>query len=394
MSKLESRRDLMMKLTSAGVAAMVGSGAAPAQSPSGTSAPAGDIQVRLTSGAKRLAREASLQWRGERGSSADAVVLDPAMRYQEILGFGASFTDSACYMLNQLSPTAREQLLRELFHPSEMGFGVCRICLGSSDYATKMYSYDEGEPDPEMRRFSLDHDKAHILPVLRQARAVNPNLFLLGSPWSPPGWMKAGGSMLGGCMRKANFAAYAKYFVKALQGYAAEGVPLNAVTVQNETDTEQDGRMPACLWGQEYEMEFVAENLGPQLAANHIDTRIWILDHNYNLEPGTATGGEPHRHQDLDARSQLQSLGTSHRGARRSQGEPVCGWRGVARVRGRGQRDDARARSPSGKAHVLDRGGPRLQRARLPDELGALGFRRYGNPLQLVALRHRLESGA
>ena len=87
MSKLESRRDLMMKLTSAGVAAMVGSGAAPAQSPSGTSAPAGDIQVRLTSGAKRLAREASLQWRPERGSSADAVVLDPAMRYQEILGF-------------------------------------------------------------------------------------------------------------------------------------------------------------------------------------------------------------------------------------------------------------------------------------------------------------------
>jgi glucosylceramidase len=287
MSKLESRRDLVMKLTSAGVAAMVGSGAAPAQtaagSPSGTSAAAGDIRVRLTAGAMRLAQEASLQWRPERGSSADAVVLDPARRYQEILGFGASFTDSACYMLNQLSNAAREQLLRELFHPSEMGFGVCRICLGSSDYATKMYSFDEGEPDPEMRRFSLDHDKAHILPVLRQARRVNPNLFLLGSPWSPPGWMKAGGSMLGGSMRKANFAAYAKYFVKALQGYAAEGVPLNAVTIQNEVDTEQDGRMPACLWGQEYEMEFVAANLGPQLAANHIDTKIWILDHNYNL---------------------------------------------------------------------------------------------------------------
>lgn len=89
--------------------------------------------------------------------------------------------------------------------------------------------------------------------------------------------------MLGGSMRKSSFAPYAKYFVKALQGYAAEGVPLNAVTVQNETDTEQDGRMPACLWGQEYEMEFVARHLGPQLAANGIDTRIWILDHNYNL---------------------------------------------------------------------------------------------------------------
>jgi glucosylceramidase len=164
-----------------------------------------------------------------------------------------------------------------------MGFSVCRVCLGSSDYATEMYSFDEGEPDPEMQRFSIGHDKAYVLPMLRQARTANPDLFLLGSPWSPPGWMKAGGSMLGGSMRKRHFAAYAKYFVKTLQGYVAEGVPLNAVTVQNEVDTDQDGKMPACLWGQEYEMEFVARHLGPQFAANQIDTRIWILDHNYNL---------------------------------------------------------------------------------------------------------------
>jgi len=280
MSNQETRRDLMKKLTSAGVAAMVGAGAAAAQT---ATAPSGDIQVALTAGGKRLAHEDPLAWRPGRGSSAESIVLDAATKHQEILGFGASFTDASCYLLNQLSKTAREQLLREFLHPAENGFSVFRTCLGSSDYATKMYSYDEGEPDPEMRRFSLDHDKEYIIPILREARAVNPNLFLLGSPWSPPGWMKANGSMLGGSMRKSSFAPYAKYFVKALQGYAAEGAGLNAVTVQNETDTEQDGRMPACLWGQEYEMEFVARHLGPQLAANHIDTKIWILDHNYNL---------------------------------------------------------------------------------------------------------------
>ncbi|SPF48069.1 Glucan endo-1,6-beta-glucosidase [Candidatus Sulfopaludibacter sp. SbA4] len=282
---------MVMKLTAASVAAMAGSGAtlaqtgaeSAAQTGAQAAAPAREIQVRLTSGTKRLAREAPLQWRPERGSSADSIVLDPARTYQEVLGFGASFTDAACYMLNRLAGPAREHLLKEIFHPSEMGFSVCRVCLGSSDYATKMYSFDEGEPDPEMRRFSIDHDKPYILPILRQARGVNPGLFLLGSPWSPPGWMKAGGSMLGGSMRKQHFAAYAKYFVKTLQGYSAEGVPLNAVTVQNEVDTEQDGRMPACLWGQEYEMEFVARYLGPQLAESQIDTRIWILDHNYNL---------------------------------------------------------------------------------------------------------------
>jgi glucosylceramidase len=266
----------MMKLTSAGVAGMVYNSSAHAQM-------AGQIQVRVTAGAMRLAQGPSLAWRPARASSADSVILDPARTYQEILGFGASLTDSACYMLNRLSKPARAQLFREFFHPSEMDLSACRICLGSSDYATKMYSYDEGEPDPEMRRFSLDHDKEYILPMLREARRVNPNLFLLGSPWSPPGWMKAGGSMLGGSMRKTHFASYAKYFVRTLEGYRAEGVPLNAVTIQNETDTEQDGRMPACLWGQEYEMEFIAAHLGPQLAANHMDTKVWILDHNYNL---------------------------------------------------------------------------------------------------------------
>jgi glucosylceramidase len=95
--------------------------------------------------------------------------------------------------------------------------------------------------------------------------------------------MKANGTMLGGSMKKKHFAPYAQYFVKFLQGYAAAGVPVNAVTTQNEVDTDQDGRMPACLWGQEYEIEFIARHLGPQLVKNDLTTKIWILDHNYNL---------------------------------------------------------------------------------------------------------------
>ena len=277
MPEIPTRRDLVKKLSSAGLAVMAAGRTASAQS-----AP-GPVQVRSTFEAKPFARSEPLNWRPAKGSSADSVVLDPSRKYQEVLGFGASMTDASCYMLNRLAGPARERLFHEVFHPSEMGFSVCRVCLGASDYATKMYSFDEGEPDPDLHRFSIDHDKAYILPMLRQAREVNSGLFLLGSPWSPPGWMKAGGSMLGGSMRKQYFAAYARYFVKTLQGYAAERAPLNAVTVQNEVDTEQDGRMPACLWGQEYEMEFVARHLGPQLASNKIDTKIWILDHNYNL---------------------------------------------------------------------------------------------------------------
>jgi glucosylceramidase len=211
------------------------------------------------------------------------VTLDPAKRFQDVLGFGAAFTDAACYTFNRLEPAAREGLFHELFHPSEMGLNVCRTCIGSSDYSTEVFSYDEGEPDPEMKRFSIAHDQAYVLPMLREARKVNPQLFLFSSPWSPPGWMKAGGSMLGGSMRQPNYAAYAQYFLKFLQSYAAEGVPIQAVTVQNEVDTDQDARMPACLWPQEYEIAFVKKHLGPVLEKSGITTQIWILDHNYNL---------------------------------------------------------------------------------------------------------------
>jgi len=211
------------------------------------------------------------------------VTLDPAKRFQDVLGFGAAFTDAACYTFNRLEPAARESLFHELFHPSEMGLNVCRTCIGASDYSTEVFSYDEGEPDPEMKRFSIAHDQAYVLPMLREARKVNPELFLFSSPWSPPGWMKAGGSMLGGSMRQPNYAAYAKYFLKFLQSYAAEGVPVQAVTVQNEVDTDQDARMPACLWPQEYEIAFVKNHLGPVLQKSGMATQIWILDHNYNL---------------------------------------------------------------------------------------------------------------
>ena len=119
--------------------------------------------------------------------------------------------------------------------------------------------------------------------MLRQARQVNPDLFLFASPWSPPGWMKFNGSMLGGSMPRHSLPVYARYFLKFLQGYAAEGVPVQAVTPLNEVDTDQDGKMPACIWPQEYEIAFVSDHLGPLLESSGMPTKIWILDHNYNL---------------------------------------------------------------------------------------------------------------
>jgi glucosylceramidase len=243
-----------------------------------------EISIWVTSGEERFAVAPRATWRSAAGTPAnDQLQLNPTIKFQEILGFGGAFTDATCYMFNQLAPPAREKLFHELFHPSEMRLNTGRVCVGSSDYSTKVYSYDDGEADPELTRFSIDHDREYILPMLRQARQVNPDLFLFSTPWSPPGWMKFNNSMLGGSMRKHYFPVYAKYYLKFLQAYAAEGVPIQALTSQNEVDTDQDGRMPACLWGQEYEIEFVRDHLGPLLESSGQQTKIWILDHNYNL---------------------------------------------------------------------------------------------------------------
>jgi len=284
MSTKRTRRDFL-RISATGLAAGAVAEATPAWASLHPVSPAaGEIMVRVTDRKRRFESSAALAWRQGSGQpSAETIALNPEKKFQEILGFGAAFTDASCYMFNQLSADAREQLFHELFHPSELGLNVCRTCIGASDYSTEVYGFDEGEPDPELKRFSIDHDRAYFLPSLRQARKVNPDLFLFSTPWSPPGWMKANNSMLGGSMRKKYYASYAQYFLKFLQAYAAEGVPIQAVTSQNEVDTDQDGRMPACLWGQEYEIEFVKGHLGPVLKASGIPTKIWLLDHNYNL---------------------------------------------------------------------------------------------------------------
>ena len=242
------------------------------------------ISVWVTAGDQRFASAPAIEWRPlAEHTSVGHITLTPSLKFQEVLGFGAALTDATCYTLSQLAAPAREQLFHELFHPSQMSLNVCRICVGSSDYSRSVYSFDDGEPDPDLKRFSIDHDREYILPMLRQARHLNPDLFLFSSPWSPPGWMKFNNSMLGGSMRKAYFPVYARYYLKFLQAYADAGVPVQALTSQNEVDTDQDGKMPACLWGQEYEIEFVRDHLGPLLESSGLSTKIWILDHNYNL---------------------------------------------------------------------------------------------------------------
>ena len=244
----------------------------------------GKLKVWVTDERRRLESAADIEWTTRLVTrERDSIVLLPAKKFQEILGFGATFTDASCYLFNQLATPVRSRLFHTLFHPSEMGLNVCRTSMGSSDCSTSTYSYNDGELDPDLSRFSIEHDRAYILPMLREARGINPDLFLISSPWSPPGWMKSNGSLLGGCMRHTYMPSYANYFLKFLRSYEREGVPVQAVTLQNEVDTDRDGSAPACAWPQDYEADFLTMHLGPLLQRSGLKTRIWIIDHNYNL---------------------------------------------------------------------------------------------------------------
>jgi glucosylceramidase len=278
---MSSRRQFLQRASTAAAAvAYAGRLAAWGEEDAGS----GQIRGWRTSGQERFAPIAVEPWKTSAGAAAAAVEIDASRQFQSILGFGGAFTDASCYLLSRLDPPARRTLLDELFGAGGLRLSMGRTCIGASDYSLSAYSFDDSaEPDPELRQFSIAHDHAYILPMLRQALEINPELFYFSTPWSPPGWMKAGGSLLGGSMRKPYFQSYAQYFVKFLQAYKAEGVVIRAVTSQNEVDTDQDGRMPAALWGQEYEIGFVKEFLAPALRSASLETKIWILDHNYNL---------------------------------------------------------------------------------------------------------------
>lgn len=277
-----TRRDFL-KMAASVSAAVAASGARPLYAQPET-AP-GVVRAWRTSPLEKFQPvQSPPQWESGQEVSPLAIYLEPGSTRQEILGFGGAFTDASCYLMSQMPPDARHKILSDLYGPSGLRLSVGRTCIGTSDYSTKMYSYDDAsEPDPDLKHFTIDQDRAWIIPTLREAQEINPGLYLFSSVWSPPGWMKSGGSMLGGCIQERWFATHAQYFVKFLQAYADAGVKVQAVTVNNEVDTDQDGHFPATLWAQQHEMVFVASHLGPALEKASLNCKIWILDHNYNL---------------------------------------------------------------------------------------------------------------
>lgn len=259
-------------------------------------------------------------------AGTNTVVVDATQRYQSIDGFGAAFTDSACYLLHNVAQKkALAAAMSNLFTRTGSGIGLSfmRNPIGASDLARSVYSFDDqpvGTTDDSLSGFSIAHDQSYIIPIIRQAKALNPQMKIVAAPWSPPGWMKDPASMhpvslLGGSllMTSSNEAAFAKYFVKYIEAYQAAGVPIDFIALQNEpqyvsksyptmgmTDTEQ--------------LELLKKAVLPALTAAGLSTKVMVFDHNWNSPsyPETVLAG-------LTEEEKKQVIGTAWHGY---EGEP------------------------------------------------------------------------
>lgn len=217
------------------------------------------------------------------GEQEPVIEVNEGETFQEIDGFGFTLTGGSAMHLIGMSPEARAALLRELFGTAGNAIGISylRLSIGASDLNESAFSYDdlpEGETDPQMEHFDLGPDRENVIPVLKEILAVNPDIKLMGSPWSPPAWMKTNRDTRGGSLKPEWYDAYARYFVKYIGQMQEEGIRIDAVTVQNEP--LHPGNNPSLLMEAPEQAVFVRDHLGPAFEAAGIDTKIIIYDHN------------------------------------------------------------------------------------------------------------------
>ena len=229
--------------------------------------------------------------------SAPRVWVDSSRQFQTLLGFGGAFTEAAATTWQQLPPAQQAAVLQACFHPTEgHGYTLCRVHINSCDFSLGNYAHADVADDFALAHFSIARDRQALLPFIRAALQVAGRpIQLLASPWSPPAWMKSNGAMNGGGrLRPECRAVWAQCYVRFIQAYQAEGVPIWGVSVQNEPMATQ--RWDSCLYTAEEERDFVRDHLGPALhAAGLGDIRVIIWDHNRDglVERASVVYGDP-----------------------------------------------------------------------------------------------------
>jgi len=250
------------------------------------------VHAWLTTGdrARLLARETDLNFLPDSAPGSRAVPtidVDATTTYQQMVGFGAAMTDASAYLIMHRMPARhRDALMLDLFgRDSGIGLSFIRVPMGASDFSLRHYSYDDmpkSESDSALIHFSIDDDRAEKIPLLQSALAINPQIKLTASPWSPPAWMKSSGSLIKGTLLPRFYDSFSDYFVKFIQSYGAAGLPIYAVMIQNEPNFEPED-YPGMRLESPARARVIGDHLGPRLERAGIKTMIWDWDHNWDV---------------------------------------------------------------------------------------------------------------
>lgn len=229
---------------------------------------------------------AAISGKDSQSNASFVIDIDPNTTFQQMDGFGASLTDASAWLIaNILDLNSRTELMNMLFDKNKgIGISFLRQPMGATDFATKLYTYNdvpEGSTDPGLEHFSIEHDKKYIIPLLKEAIKIRPQLKIMASPWSPPAWMKTSGNLIGGLLLPDYYEAYSKYFVKFIKAYEAEGLPIYAVTPQNEP-MYVPKEYPGMKMEFASQSKFINQFLGPEFEKNSIKTKIIAYDHNWD----------------------------------------------------------------------------------------------------------------
>ncbi|NHF58017.1 glucosylceramidase [Flavobacteriaceae bacterium TP-CH-4] len=219
-----------------------------------------------------------------KAEDADAILtIDSATTYQQIDGFGYTLTGGSALHLSNMSNDVRTAILQELFgkDSSSIQVSYLRLSVGASDLDEKTWSYNDlpdGETDVTLTRFSLAYDTLYLIPILKEILEISPNIKLMGSPWSPPVWMKDNKDTRGGSLLPEYHAVYADYLAKYIREMGKQGITIDALTIQNEP--LHPGNNPSLLMLGDQQAEFIKNHLGPKFIEEDIKTKIVIYDHN------------------------------------------------------------------------------------------------------------------
>jgi glucosylceramidase len=210
------------------------------------------------------------------------LTIHPTQTKQQIEGFGAAMTESSAIVLTSLPEENRIELMDMLFNPSRLGLSYIRLPMGASDFSMNNYSYAETPNDENLDHFSIARDQETIIPRLQEAIQYFPTLNIMGSPWSAPSWMKTTNSMNGGSLKQEYLEVYANYFIKFLQAYKNEGIPIRSITMQNEP-LHETTQYPTMLMNANQQIQ-LTKILGPKLNENDFSSVDLIgFDHNWDL---------------------------------------------------------------------------------------------------------------